>query len=218
MKDIASTLFFEAMNLARDRRTDRAAEIFNRLLAADPAHEQARYNLALCLLDAGRVDESLSHFNKLLESRQDDADVLANIGRIHLRRMETDEARAALERALAIDPGNGNALCWMGILRGRSDGDYEAAMELFTRSIALGGIAEAFVGMAVCRHHLNHLSEALESLEKALALAPDRPVILNHMGILCMKLRMEQRAENFYHKALLLDPEARFRHRGLWDV
>lgn len=207
------------MNLGRDGETERAVRCFERALEADPSYAEARYNLAASLLELGRSDESLEHFHILLEARPDDPDILANIGRIHVRRAEAEEATKHLGRALSISPDNGNALCWMGVLRGKLEGRYEEAMELFLKSLEAGGdFPEAHVGVAVCHHHLGRLREAVGHLERASDLAPHKPIILNHLGIVHMKLGLEGKAEEYFRAALRIDPSAEFRHGSLWDI
>lgn len=219
MKADARALFFEGMNLGRDGETERAVRCFEAVVEAAPSHVEARYNLAAGLLELGRPDESLEQFHIILKERPEDPDILANIGRIHVRRAEAEEAREHLEKALANDPDNGNALCWMGVFRGKLENEYEKALELFRKSLEAGDdFPEAHVGVAVCHHHLGRLREAVGHLEKASGLAPHKPIILNHLGIVHMKLGMEQKAEEYFRAALRLDPAAKFRHASLWDI
>lgn len=219
MRDDARRLFFEGMNLAREGETERAIRCFETALETDPANAETRYNIAALLLELGRADESLGHFRIVLEKRPDDPDVLANIGRILVRRGETEEAARHLEKALSLSPAHGNALCWLGVLRGKLEGKYEEALRLFQTALEAGSeFPEAHVGVAVCHHHLGRLREAVGHLEEAARLAPHRPIILNHLGIVHMKLGMELKAEQYFRAALKIDPGAKFRHSGLWDI
>jgi tetratricopeptide (TPR) repeat protein len=62
------------------------------------------------LLDLGRVAEAESHFRLLLSRRGESYEGWANLGLVLLKTGRLEEARAALERALAADPGRPEAL------------------------------------------------------------------------------------------------------------
>ncbi len=62
------------------------------------------------LMQAGQPADALKTLEKSLEHHPDEADTHAMIGFIHLQTGDPGAALAAIERALAIDPGNRGAL------------------------------------------------------------------------------------------------------------
>jgi len=90
----------------RARRYEEAAALFREIIAADPAHLDARYFLGLSLYSLGRYREAVGEFRILEEkgyTRRRLPRVLTLMGRAYHRLKETEAARAAFRRALAID-------------------------------------------------------------------------------------------------------------------
>lgn len=92
--------------------------------------------LGIAYARAGRTEEALATFRRLL--RDDPANIMAleNIGTVHLQRGELAEARTAFERAVRLAPTAARAHSGLGVVYLQA-GDRDAAIASWTRAVDL---------------------------------------------------------------------------------
>jgi tetratricopeptide (TPR) repeat protein len=93
---------------ARGERARAAAEL-RALADRDPGYWPARLRLGHLALEAGDLDTAASHYEAALRVHPLAAEALAGLGVVRYQQGRADEARAAIARALALDPGVQNA-------------------------------------------------------------------------------------------------------------
>lgn len=139
--------------------------------AADSFVQQLR--LASQAHRAGRLDEAITSYLRLLAVRPDHAELHNNLG-VALRLAGKLEASVSHHRlALAADPQNpalhsnlGNAL--------RAVNRFDEAVKHHYRSIALSrDYAEGFFNLALCLRDVGRLDEAIGCFSRALTIHPD---------------------------------------------
>lgn len=139
--------------------------------AADSFVQQLR--LASQAHRAGRLDEAITSYLRLLAVRPDHAELHNNLG-VALRLAGKLEASVSHHRlALAADPENpalhsnlGNAL--------RAVNRFDEAVKHHYRSIALSrDYAEGFFNLALCLRDLGRFDEAIGCFSRALTINPD---------------------------------------------
>jgi choline-sulfatase len=112
-----------------------AARAYEAIVVRDPQNPLANFRLADALLRAGRPERALPYFRRVADSGPRSADPLIGLATAYAQLDRLDESRAALERALVLEPGNGQAHYNLGELaRARGDGQaaraaYEAALQ-----------------------------------------------------------------------------------------
>jgi Tfp pilus assembly protein PilF len=101
-----------AAALERAGRREDAVEQYRRAatLADGSGRIAALKNYALALADVGRLDEATMELRATLQLAAPSAVDHYNLGVLELRRGNLDVARAELERAAALAPGNGPVL------------------------------------------------------------------------------------------------------------
>ncbi len=77
---------------------------------------RVRYNLVLCLLNIGQLDEALQQTNLLLAHRPQNTRYLTTQGFILFKKGLWDEAALVLKKALKLNPDNRDGLLTMGML------------------------------------------------------------------------------------------------------
>jgi tetratricopeptide (TPR) repeat protein len=82
----------------------RAKEVLEEALLADAYIMQARYYLALALLDLKRPDEAIAHLDLVVKSGEKRADVYLSLGIAHLDWGRVDKGLEALVEATHVDP------------------------------------------------------------------------------------------------------------------
>jgi hypothetical protein len=101
-----------------------------RLIGRD--HPQVRYNLGVLAMQAGELETGRSELERSL-SLGPTADAWAALGLLHEERGRAEDARAAYDAALALDPDNVLALFQSALLR-RAAGDHERAERELARA------------------------------------------------------------------------------------
>jgi tetratricopeptide (TPR) repeat protein len=96
-----------------------------------PADFRWPYLLAYLLQQQNRLEEALAYFARAQAVRRDYPPLVVRLGDLHLARNRVDEARAAYETALALDPSSAAARYGLGQVA-MSRRDYQSAVELFT--------------------------------------------------------------------------------------
>jgi tetratricopeptide (TPR) repeat protein len=103
--DDATTHYNLGLLMATGGRLDEAEREYRRALAIDPAHRDARGNLAPLLVRMGRVNQAIGELRRLVADDPENAAALTNLGVVLMEQGRTAEARQYLEKALEIAPG-----------------------------------------------------------------------------------------------------------------
>jgi tetratricopeptide (TPR) repeat protein len=175
-------------------------------IARNPQSWMAHNNIAINLLQKGRTDEALAHYNQALELDPNYGEAHYNLANALVRLGRVDEAIAHYEKAVELNPNNAMAYYNLGsvlVQNGREkEGitQYRKALELDPNNAG----AHNNMGAALLR--LGNLDEAMAHYFKALELNPGNPEAnYNLANALVQKGRFEE-AVNYYKNALRLNP------------
>jgi tetratricopeptide (TPR) repeat protein len=91
--------------LSITNRTGEAIAEYEKALARDPMHADARLNMATALARQGKTDQASRELTRLVEQDPDNAVARTNLGVVLLQQGKVEQARAQLEAALRSDPG-----------------------------------------------------------------------------------------------------------------
>ncbi len=184
-------------------------------------HDRGDFAMALlCAEEAGRVDP------RSVEAHEDRALALAELGR-------KEEARAAVGRALALDPDDANTLFTaanlllnrLGAKSSVADDDAAAALEYARRGVErlrrargkgdrkLRARLELLAGQALS--DMGRAKEALPHLDAAIAAAPDELQPRYERGLALFELCRFPEAEHALREVLARDPKDAFAHQQL---
>ncbi len=167
---------------------------------------RARRVLALMMLRAGRLKEGIGELDTLLASYPDAADLLGNRGTARLRLGETENARADLERAVALDPRQGEAWLSLASLHRRA-GDTTAMLDVLGRAAeALPGHAGIAGNRAAAIAEHGDPSEAVALLEPLVTAEPERAALAFNLGTALRRLGRLEEAEQHLARAVEIDP------------
>ena len=116
------------------------------------------------------------------------------------------QARAALEKALALSPRNAQALALQGFLYA-ADNQVSTAIDSFDRAIAAdGALGNAWLGRGLCRIRKGDSMGGLQDLEVAATLEPNRAILRSYLGKAFSHKGDEARATEELGLARKLDP------------
>ena len=116
------------------------------------------------------------------------------------------EVRTWIDRALALAPDLPSAYAALGYFYYWGSRDYEPALAAFARAVELAPNSDdALAGTAFIQRRLGHWDQALELLQRAIAISPRDGVRIDEHGSTLMMLRRNAAAEPELTKALEID-------------
>jgi protein O-GlcNAc transferase len=203
---------FEALNLlgviaVRTRRSEEAADLLRRAVAARPGDATAHNNYGNVLRELNRFAEALESYQRALAIKPDFAGAHYNHGDALQELGRFEAALESYERALAIRPDFAEA----HINRGNALQElrrFEAALECFRRALAIRpDYPEAHFNRGNALRELERLGEALDSYQRALTIRPDYAEAWNNRGNTLQQLRRLDEALECYQRALTIRPD-----------
>jgi len=156
--------------------------LWNRALACTERNGVAHSNLATALLENGRAEEGIAHYQKALEIDPGNADAHDNLGNALLQTNRVNEAIAHYQKALEIQPGNADAHNNLGNALQLTN-RVEEAIPHYRRALEIRpdfASAHANLGRGLLRN--GQVDEAISHYERALELQPGNPGFQNALA------------------------------------
>jgi tetratricopeptide (TPR) repeat protein len=181
--------------------------LFTHTLACTSDNYNAHNDLGYDLLQKGRVDEAMFHFQKALQIYPDFAAARYNLGLALFKKDKVDEAIAQYQKVLQIKPDSadvrydlGNAL----LQKGKVDeaiAQYQTALQIHP------DFAEAHnnLGHALCQK--GSVDEGITHYQKALQIKPDYADAHYNLGVALFRKGRADEAIIHYQKALQTNPD-----------
>lgn len=151
-------------------RLERPAEAFaalQRSLESLPQNVSAHLRLSELYLAAGALERSLEHAHQVLEREPTSLDALAVVGLAHTLRGDVVEARQALLRVLALDPGRTHVALALADIYGREGRVEEARLVLARAANAAPGQSAAWLALARLEEQIGDAESAEEHYRRA---------------------------------------------------
>jgi predicted Zn-dependent protease len=159
--------------LADHGESDAGLALLAAALDQHPQHPSLQYDRAVLLEKAGKVKDSVSALEKLLNDRQDDPALLNALGyTLADHGMELSRAEGLIRKSLAAMPDNPAVLDSMGWVRFKR-GDSKGAVEHLKRSYALAHDPEIAAHLAEALWKNGARQDARAVLATALSRNPD---------------------------------------------
>jgi tetratricopeptide (TPR) repeat protein len=187
-------------------------------LAKNPDAWLAHNNLGNSLLQAGRIDEAVSHFQRAVEINPNSPEAHNNLGN-RLRQMgRTSESLAQLEKAVEIDPkyaeghnNLGNTLLAMGRA--------QDAIAHFNRALEIDPVyAEAHNNLGNALLTTGRTQDAVAHFDRALQINPTYAAAHYNLGNAFLQSGKLNDAVAHFEKALEIDPNDIRAHNNLGAV
>jgi len=202
--DPDNPVFLDSLGLAYRKLGDFAAAIrsYRRAVVLSPADADTRYDLAVALKEAGRIDEALAAAQDALTRDASHPDALDILGIALLAKGEPEEALRQFDRAAAVDPRDARTENNRGnVLRELKRA--EEAEAAYRRAIALAPrYADPWNGLGALQVEQRRFAEAIASFDRAIALAPDEHEARLNRGIALEMAGDPRAAESAYRDFL----------------
>jgi tetratricopeptide (TPR) repeat protein len=192
--------------------------LWTHTLACTSDNAVAHYSLGDALLQKGKRDEAIAHFQKALQIKPNYPEALNDLGGALLQKGRVDEAIAHFQRALQINPDYAvahNNLGYALLQKGRVD----EAIAHFQKALQINpDYAEALNNLGSTLLPKGDVDEAIAQYQKALQINPDYAEVCYNLGTaLCQKGRVDEAIAQ-YQKALQIKPDYADAHNNLGYV
>lgn len=180
----------------------RAEPVLTTAAALPGAPASVDMRLGLALLYGGRPADAIAWLTKAHAKDRRDPLILVNLGQAHAGSGDPAAARAALEQALALAPDHPDALYNLGVLELEAAA-LESARGCFLRVLRhVPEHVDALVNLAVIERQEGAVARALDTLQRATALAPHSPAVHEQRGHALMQAGDPAQARDAYAAAL----------------
>lgn len=237
-----AALFHQAVACHQAGRVDEAADLYRRVIDANPTHAEAWNLLGVVAFKAGRLDNAAFCFLHALVLRPDFSEAHNNLGLLRHRQGVTDEALVWLRRAEVLQPDNTEFTRQLqAILRGGAaasgaesqqavaffrqaeqcerEGRLSQAEALYRAVIRLSPeLPEPYNNLGVLFHRRGWLTQATGCFVRALALKPDLAEVWNNQGLVFRDRARPDNAVPCFHGAVALKPQMPTFHNNLGET
>lgn len=187
-------------------RTEDAIALFQKILAREPTHREAREHLIALLERVGRSAEALAHAQQLAETHPQDPKAQALLGELLLPN-DPEKAARAFEQAARFDPENLHHRTNLGaaLLKLRR---FPEAIEVLTSVLARDpNNFPAHAGLGTAYFELKDYAQAAREFAWLIERKPEMAVAYYFLAISYDRLREYERALPMYERFLALaDP------------
>jgi Flp pilus assembly protein TadD len=159
--------------LLRLKRPREAGNVFQRLVEASPGDPAARYNLAVCRLEAGQAREAAAAAGAGLGLSPSDPELLSLFAAASAAAGQLEPAIAALRKATEVAPADERHYIDLAALCAEHDA-FDLALEVVNTGLAnIPGSARLYTMRGAIRAERAELDAAMRDFEQASALGPD---------------------------------------------
>lgn len=195
----------------RAGRLDRAEQLYRQVLRADAASFPALHMLGFLKAQQGKYDDAITFLNKAVRKNPTDPAALAHYAHALMAAQRFDEALAAYDRLLAVQPAHFEAHYNRGVILSQQRA-YEEALAALDRALKLQpNVAAVHFNRGVVLAELERHREALESYDRVLALDPSyAPAIANRTMVALSLCDWDRAAQISPEQAVMLAPPLTF--------
>ena len=131
-----------------------------------------------------------------------------NLGLIYLRQEKADQAISVFQKALSLDPTQGDLHYDLGVSLTHKERHQEAIVH-FKRAYSLGlKHAPILLDLARAEFTTGQISRALKRIDEIRTIYPSEAHILRETGLLLFQNLFYERAQQVLHAALILEPSS----------
>jgi tetratricopeptide (TPR) repeat protein len=203
------------LTIQRNRDYYSALTIWQDTVDKRPDNPRALNNLGNALVQLGRRQEAMGHYEQALRIQPDYAETHNNLGNTLFRLGRTQEAIGHYEQALRINPdlakahnNLGNALLQSGKVQ-EAISHYEQALQIRP------DLAEAHNGLGYALLQAGKVPEAIEQDQQALRIKPDYADGYNNLGLALVQQGRLREAMEHWEQALRVNPDLADAHYNL---
>jgi tetratricopeptide (TPR) repeat protein len=164
-----------AQSCLRARQYDCALDGFKQILLTDPDSAPAHVLYGEALDGLGKTPEAIAEFQAAIKTSPREPNAHFGLGYLYWKSHQYDDATREFKSELELDPGNAQALAYLGDIEMKA-GNSEAALSFLRKSIRLkNDIRIAAIDLGVTLAQQKQYPDAITALQHAAALDPAEP-------------------------------------------
>jgi tetratricopeptide (TPR) repeat protein len=183
-----------------------AAELYRRVVQAEPQHADAWQLLASALQGLGELPAAADAYARALRLRPDAADLHVGLGLSLGGQGRRGEALECFRQALRVQPGHAEALLHLGVALAEAGRLEEAVAHLRQAVGSRPELAAGHHNLGVALAQQGQREEAVRCLEEALRRKPDYAEGHYNLGGVLRDLGKKEEACGHYREAIALRP------------
>jgi tetratricopeptide (TPR) repeat protein len=193
--------------LLRNKKSDKAKALCERMLQKDPTNAVARKVLGHLMLGESKLDEALKHLVVLEGIEADASDTRFKIALIQMEKRNYEEAVRQLNLVLATKPDHSEARYYLASIYAGSGKRKEAVDELFIIPKDDPMFVKARTFAAFVLRQDNNLKRARDVVAEAREIEPENKNLLLYHVLIMRDLKEYRKAESLMREALKREPD-----------
>ncbi|MGK7899521.1 MAG: Stf0 family sulfotransferase, partial [Xenococcus sp. (in: cyanobacteria)] len=189
-----------------------ASSYYQRIVKLLPNDNSAYLKLASLLFRQDNFKRAIENYNKALEIKTDQpAWVYIGLGDALNRNNQLDEASAAFQKAIEIDPNNGIAYAKLANALANKGNDFEA-VDIYQKAFSLQSKQPfwSYISFAKALYKNNQIDQTISICQQALDIQPNN-VTINLLLAESQEAKGDMEAAiGSYQKLIKLDPQPKF--------
>src|SRR4029077_19881486 len=165
-------------------RSDKAIELYQRILAMNPNSVPVRRRLGSLYVGQKKLDDALAQFQEMEKLDADPREPRTKIGLIYLEKGDPERASTEFNLVIAAEPENWRVRYYLGSVYAERK-EAERALEEFGK---IPPDSEYYVDARIQRAYLleksGRLPDAVRETEGALKTKPDNPELMGYLAAL----------------------------------
>jgi tetratricopeptide (TPR) repeat protein len=177
-----------------------AFEQFKHIQEQDPSSVAAHILTGEALDGLHRTEEAIQEFQAAAKAAPTDPNIHFGIGYLYWRLRRYDEAKASLQEELVIDPGNGQALAYLGDIAMKENDPKKALSYLEQAARLRKDLRIVYLDMGTVLTTLERYADAIAALLHAERLDPSQPDAHYRMARIYQKMGNTAEAQREFAK------------------
>ena len=207
----------------RLKRNEAALSYLEEAVKLNPKRPEPYLLLGLTYFQMKEYQQAKARLEDGIQQDPSNAELHFNLGTIYDKLDRFDEVVREMEQALELDADHADALNYLGYSYADRGINIDQAVSLTQRAVTLKPHNGYYVdSLAWALFKVGRIDEALEMMQRALALVTDDPVIYEHLGEIFLLQKEPEKARDAWIHSLQLDSsnealKQRFRDRGFGE-
>jgi tetratricopeptide (TPR) repeat protein len=215
---LAGQMFAEAISRHQLGQLAEAEALYRAILAIQPAHAGAGYNLGIVLQTLGRQADAVGAYRHVIAVRPDFADAYSNLGTALQDLGQLDEAVAIYRQAIALKPDFAMAFSNLGAVL-KQQGKFDEAVTACRAALAIQpDYDSAYANLGAALLEQGDVQAALEISRRAVVAHPGSFIAWCNLGACNKTLNRLDEAEVAYRQAVALRPDFPEAHFSLAQI
>jgi tetratricopeptide (TPR) repeat protein len=171
------------------------------------AFQRNDFTYGVALFQHGYLDAAAASFEQVIAQKPDNAEAYYNLGTLHLRQNNLQQARQYIEQTLKLRANYPEAWNNLGMIAAQQ-GQADEAVQAFQQSLSeRPNYAIALLNLGNLYRRQGAFDKAQTLLSSALEIQPDDPETNYSLGMLYAQQGQMQSAGNYLQKAIALRPD-----------